>query len=423
MALVVLVGAQWGDEGKGKVVDAYGAAAQLLVHYAGGANPGQTLAIEGERHVFHLVPAAPLRDGKECLLGQGMAIDPRLLLHELDVLHARGVLRGALWVDERAHVVLPHHLLLDLLRDESMGASGTPRRGVGPCYADKHARRGIQIGDLASPGRLRKKLDVSFAAAEPALRALGGELPELEPVIEDYLACGERLAARVVDGGRHVGGVLFDGGHVLLEGQLGAMVDIDHGAYPFVVTASTVAGGACTGAGIPPTLIDEVVGVAKAYTTRAGAGPFVPEVTGDLADHLIRGGNEIVAATAQPRRVGMFDVPALRYAARVNGFERFALTKLDVLGGLPEIPVCLGYELDGEVHDEPPYQGMSRARPKTILMPGWPQDIRDCRTWDELPRDAKSYVRTLADAAGLEPCLIGVGSAPAQTIVLSNPFD
>ncbi len=418
MTVVTMVGAQWGDEGKAKIIDHLGARVDLLVRFAGGANYVQSLMVEGERVVVHLVPGAALRHGSTCLLGQGMAIDPLLLLEELASLRAAEALSGKLFVCERAHVVLPHHALLDTLRGEAEGASGAPRRGVGPCYADKVARRGIQIADLLRPEVFRARLAESLEAAAPAIRALGGEVPDAAPIAERYLACGEELEELIVDGAKSVRRFVTEGRNVVLEALLGTMVDIDHGYYPFVVGTSTVAGAAPLGAGIPTRLIDRVVGVAKAYSTRAGAGPFPLELTGLVARHLLEGGHEVGAMATRPRRIGMFGVPDVRYAAQVNGFELLALTKLDVLTGLAEIPICTGYELDGAPTDEPPFADAGHARAVIEMLPGWTEPLDECRSFDDLPPNAQRYVRKIESATGLTIASIGVG--PDQTIVLKD---
>lgn len=417
MSVVVVVGAQWGDEGKGKIVELLTERAGLLVHYAGGYNPGQSLMAGGDRLVFHLLPANAIRRGVSCLLAQGMAIDPVLLLEELEVLETHGAAKGELRIDQRAHLVLPHHIRLDELRAEVEGASGAPRRGIGPAYGDKVGRRGVQVGDLLVPERFESKVRASLDAAAPGLRALGGALPEAGPIIDRYLGCAEKLRARVVDGSRWVSDAIKSGQNVVLEAPFGTMIDLDQGSYPFVVTASTIAGGACTGTGIAPKSIDRVVGVAKAYATRSGPGPFALEVTGDLAAHLQRVGGELSPVTGRARRCGMFGVPELRYAARINGFDTLALTKLDVLTGLDEIPVCVGYELDGNIKDEPPFEGLSRAKPLLEMAPGWKESLRDCRSFQDLPPNARKYVELIESASGVRIGMVGVGPDRSETIV------
>ncbi|MCB9595167.1 MAG: adenylosuccinate synthase [Sandaracinaceae bacterium] len=416
MTVVAVVGAQWGDEGKGKVIEAIAPKAALVVQYAGGYSPGQTLVAEGERFVLHVVPSGSLRSGKSCLLAQGMALDPRLVLEELEILETHGALAGDLRIDQRAQVVLPHHIALDQLREESEGASGSPRRGIGPAYMDAVGRRGIRMGDLLVPDGLEGRIAASIEASAHALRELGAPIPDAKQVLDEYVAAGEKLRSRIVDGSRLILDLRASGEMVVLEGPFGTMVDQDHGYYPFVVGASTVAGGACTGTGISPKAIDRVIGVAKAYITRPGLGPLPSEVTGDLASTLQDRGGELSPTSARPRRCGMFDVPVLRYSARVNGFDELALTKLDVLSGLDEIPVCVGYELDGDVRDEPPFEGQSRMQPLTEMLPGWTEPLSDCRAWEELPANARGYVEFIERNSGVRITLVSVGPDKAQTI-------
>ena len=417
MSVVAVVGAQFGDEGKENVVELLAADASLVASYAGGYDPGQSLVAEGERLVIHVVPSGLLRMGRACLLAQGMVIDPRRLLEELALLEAHHAQHGELSICQRAIVVLPHHVEIDRLRDEVEGASGAPRRGLGPALADEVGRRAVRMGDLLRPDVLRERVRASVEGAAPLLERLGGAVPDVEEIVDTYAACGEKLAGRIVDGSRVLTALAKQGKRVILAGGFGTMVDIDHGYYPYVVAASTVAGGAATGTGIAPRLIDRVVGVAKAYTTRSGPGPLPSEVEGELARRLTTAGGEISPTTARPRRCGMFDVPVLRYAARVNGFDSVVLTKLDVLTGIEELPVCVGYELDGEVHDEPPFEGGARMRPLVEILPGWNEPIADCREWDALPDNARRYVELIEQASGVPIDVIKVGPDRAQTIV------
>ena len=415
MSVVAVVGAQWGDEGKAKIVDVLAGDDSLIVQYAGGYDPGQAFVAQGERLVFHTVPANALRKGRTVLLAQGMALDPRLILEELELLEAHGALGGELLIDLRAQVVLPHHIELDRLRDEVEGASGAPRRGLGPAYQDRVARRGVRMGELLDAGSLAEEIGRSIEAARPLLESLGGEAPEIGPIAEAYAAAGEKLKARLVNGSRRIAAVA-EAGDVVLEGPLGTMVDLDHGFYPYVVSASTVSGGACIGTGIAPRRIDRVVGVAKAYATRSGPGPLPSEVTGDLAATLQEKGGEISPITARPRRCGMFDVAVLRYAARVNAMNSVAITKLDVLTGLDEIPLCVGYEVDGAVQDEPPFEGFSRMQPLVEMCAGWSDPLGDCRTFEELPANARRYVEMIEETSGVPVEYVGVGPDRAQTI-------
>lgn len=410
MPVVTVVGAQWGDEGKATIIAELGGRVELLVRYSGGASYVQSLVAGGEHVVVSLVPATALGHGSTCLLGQGMVIDPILLMEEVAQLRAVDAMRGKLFVCERAHLVLPHHALLDQLRNEAEGASGAPRRGIGPAYGDKLSRRGVQVMDLLRPEVFKQRLAESIETAAPSIRALGGEVPAAAPIAERYLRCAEELEDLIVDGHKSVLGFVSRGRNVVLEGLLGTMVDVDHGHYPFVVGASTVAAGAPLGAGIPPHLVDRVVGVAKAYATRAGAGPFTLELGGAIAQHLVTVGREVGASATRPRRCGMFGIPELRYAAAVNGFTQIALTKLDVLTGLGEIPICVGYEVDGVREDEPPFDGASRAKPIVEMLAGWTEPLGDCRRWDDLPANARAYVEAIEKKADVTVASIGVGA-------------
>lgn len=410
MPVVTVVGTQWGDEGKATVIAELGARVELLVRYSGGANYVQSLVAGGEHIVVGLVPATALRHGSTCLLGQGMVIDPIVLAEEVAALRAVDAMRGKLFVCERAHVVLPHHALLDQLRSEPEGASGAPRRGVGPCYGDKLSRRGVQVMDLLRPEVFRARLAESLENAAPAIVALGGEVPSAGPIAERYLTCADEIEDLIVDGHKSVLGFVSEGRNVVLEGLLGTMVDVDHGHYPFVVGASTVAAGAPIGAGIPPHLVDRVVGVAKAYSTRAGAGPFTLELGGAVAQHLATVGREVGASALRPRRCGMFGIPELRYAAAVNGFTQIALTKLDVLTGLSEIPLCVGYEIDGKREDEPPFVDASRSTPVVEMLAGWTEPLDECRRWDDLPANARAYVEAIERKADVRVASIGVSA-------------
>lgn len=417
MTVIAVVGAQWGDEGKGNIVELLASEAAIVAKYAGGYDPGSSIVLDGERLVFHVAPSALLRMGARVLLAQGMAIDPRLLLEELSTLEEHGASHGRLEICQRALVVLPHHVEIDRLRDEVEGASGAPRRGVGPAFGDEVARRAVHVGDLLRPAVLTEQVRASIDGNAPLLAALGGKAPDANAIVDAYAALGERLRPRMVDGGRVIHDLAKAQKRVVIEGGHGTMVDIDHGYYPYVVAASTVAGGAAIGTGIAPRLIDRVIGVAKAYTTRSGPGPLPSELSGELALRLIDIGGEISPTTARPRRCGMFDVPVLRYAARVNGFDSVAMTKLDVLSTLEEIPVCVGYELDGDVRDEPPFEGGSRMQPLMEMLPGWKAQIGDCREWDDLPANARRYVEFIEQTSGVPIDIVKVGTDRAQTIV------
>jgi adenylosuccinate synthase len=426
MAVVIIVGAQWGDEGKGKVVDLYTEHADMVARYAGGANAGHTLVVDGQKLVTRLIPSGVLRAGVTCVLGEGMVIDPRGLLEEIDSCKARGLLADErdLVVAERAHVILPYHLDLDRLRESRAGAIGTTKRGIGPAYEAKAARRGVRMGDLLRPERLRGLVERNLEEVNLEITRLGGEARAAGPIVDDALAQGERLRRCLGDAGRTVYQAVRKGKSVLFEGAQGMLLDLDHGTYPYVTSSSTVAGGACTGLGIGPTEVDAVVGIAKAYTTRVGGGPFPTELTGALGDRLRETGGEYGAVTGRARRCGWLDIPALRLAVRMNGLSGLALTKLDVLSGIRPLHMCVGYKLDGHALDELPLDetDITRVEPVYEVADGWSEDTRQIRDLDDLPAGARKYLARIEALLGVPIYLVSVGPNRAETIVLRNPF-
>ncbi len=427
MSVVIVVGAQWGDEGKGKVVDLYTEPAEAVVRYGGGANAGHTLVIHGQKLVTHLVPSGVCHPGKRCVLGDGMVIDPRTLLEEIAALQGRGLLAGGeLLVGRDAHVILPYHQRIEALREGRKGAIGTTRRGIGPAYEAKVGRRGVRIRDLARPEKLRELVAANLDELVPVMLHLGGDAPtaaEVEGWIERALADGEQLAPHVGDASRFVASAVAAGKHVLFEGAQGSLLDIDHGTYPYVTSSSTIAAGACQSGGIGPTKIDRVVGITKAYATRVGAGPFPTELLGPDGDALREAGGEYGATTGRPRRCGWLDLPALRLGVRLSGMDGLALTKLDVLAGLPEVAACVAYRLDGQELDELPTDpdDIARAEPVFERFPGWPS-LTGVRAWDDLPPTARAYVEAIQARAGVPFYLISVGADRADTITLHDPF-
>lgn len=425
MSIVVVVGAQWGDEGKGKIVDLYTQNVDMVVRYGGGANAGHTLVVDGNKIVLHLIPSGVLHPKTRCVLAQGTVVDPAVLLREMDEVQAKGLLGpGRLAISDRAHIVLPHHPLIDGLREGEAGknAIGTTKRGIGPAYEDKIARRGVRMGDLLDRARLTDKVERNRAAWEPVIRALGGALPPIHETIEAYLAHGERLRPYIMDTSRFVAEAIARKERVLLEGAQGTMLDVDHGTYPFVTSSNTIAGGACAGAGIGPTVITEVVGITKAYATRVGGGPFPTELHGDEGSRLREVGAEFGATTGRPRRCGWLDMPALRYAVRINGIGSLALTKLDVLSGLNEVRLCVAYELDGERITELPYDDFEKLVPVYETLPGWTEDLRGCRALKDLPQNARAYVARIEELAACRVGLVSVGADRVETIMLHDPF-
>jgi adenylosuccinate synthase len=422
MPATVVVGAQWGDEGKGKIVDLLTPFADVVVRYAGGANAGHTLVVRGEKIVLHLVPSGILHAGQECIVGQGCVVDAGTLLEEIDLLETRGIsTKGRLFVADRAHVVLPHHRLIDALREQADPKIGTTKRGIGPAYEDKVGRVGVRVGDLVRPG-LEAKIAANLASWSPRIEALGGTTPSASEITATLLAHAERLRPYVADGARRAGDAIARGAKVLLEGAQGTMLDIDYGTYPFVTSSSATSGGACTGGGVGPTRIERVIGICKAYATRVGGGPFPTEMHGEAGEALRQAGAEFGATTGRPRRCGWLDLPALRFAARVNGMTSIAMTKLDVLTGMPELQLATGYRLDGEVIDEPPFEGLERVEPIYETHAGWTEDVTHCRTLAELPTNAREYLARIEELVGCPIGIVSVGPDREQTIGLTEPF-
>jgi adenylosuccinate synthase len=431
MAAVVIVGAQWGDEGKGKVVDLYTEFADMVVRYGGGPNAGHTLVVrtqgKDDKVVVRLIPSGILRPEVRCVLGQGMVIDPASLVSEIDELARRGHLpteldARRLAVADRAHAILPYHVLVDTLREQGDGAIGTTKRGVGPCYEDKVGRRGVPLGAFRDLARVETLARAALSAWEPTIRALGGKPPELGEVMAKVAPLAPRIVPLLADAGALVDAALKAKKNVLLEGAQGTLLDIDHGTYPFVTSSSAVAGGACTGAGVGPTRIDAVIGLTKAYCTRVGSGPFPTELSNETGERLRKRGDEFGSVTGRPRRTGWLDLPALRYAVRVNGLSGLALTKLDVLTGLTELSVCVAYERKKERFSELPAEDLGAYTPVYETLKGWSEDLAGARSLADLPAAARAYVERIEKLAECTVALVSVGSRRDETIVLSNPF-
>src|SRR5438105_4280307 len=429
MSNVVIVGAQWGDEGKGKIVDLFTSWADVVVRYQGGANAGHTLVVGGVKTVLHLVPSGVLHAGKRCFIGNGVVVDPEALDDEIDLLKSRGLLADPqqLVVSENAHVILPYHKRIDVGREQKTGRTkiGTTGRGIGPCYEDKVARRGIRMRDLLKPDALRAKLTERIDEANSQIRALGGEPVELKKVHGQAVKLGEKLAPYVGDASEKLAHEVERGKAVLFEGAQGTLLDVDHGTYPFVTSSNTVAGNAAVGAGLGPTSIHSVIGISKAYTTRVGNGPLPTELNDAAGERLRTVGVEYGATTGRPRRCGWFDALVLRYAARVNGLSGLALTKLDVLTGFEKLEIAVAYKLsNGKTVAEFPSDPelLAEAQPIYEEMPGWKEPIGDLREYSELPANARRYVERVEQLVGVEAIAVSVGAERAQTIVRKNPF-
>jgi adenylosuccinate synthase len=423
MPNIVIAGAQWGDEGKGKVVDLLSDKVQVVARYNGGHNAGHTIRVGSERFVLHLIPSGILHPGILCVMGQGIVIDPWALETEIGELRARGVaVDENLVVSDRAHLILPHHRALEAMAEEARGARkiGTTLRGIGPAYEDKAGRRGVRMGDLLRPGGLPVKLEEARRHFEAVCRGNGrpSEI-DWDAVVRDLAGFGERLAPRIADTSLALQREMARGYSVLFEGAQATLLDLDHGSYPFVTSSSAVAAGAATGLGIAPTRIDGALGIAKAYTTRVGGGPLPSEIGGKLEDEIREKGYEFGASTGRPRRCGWFDAVVARYAVRVNGFDSLALTKLDVLDELAEIKVCAAYRHEGRTLEDFPadLSVLEACEPVYETLPGWRAPTGAARDFADLPRAAQAYVDRLSELARCEIGIVSTGPDRADTLV------
>lgn len=421
MPAIVLVGAQWGDEGKGKATDAMGDTVDYVVKYNGGNNAGHTVVVGDETYALHLLPSGILTPGVTPVIGNGVVIDPAVLVDELDGLQARGVDISSMRISADAHLIPPYNRTLDKVVERFLGKRriGTTGRGIGPTYADKMSRIGIRVQDLFDEHILRQKVEGAVDQKNHLLvKAYNQRAVDVDEVTEELLSYTDRLRPMVTDTSLLLGGALDAGQTVLLEGGQATLLDVDHGTYPFVTSSNPTAGGACTGSGIPPTRIDRVIAVVKAYTTRVGEGPFPTELTDDEGDALRNAGHEFGTTTGRPRRCGWFDVPIARFSTRVNGVTDFVLTKLDVLTGWERIPVCVGYDVEGTRVDEMPMTQTEfhHATPVYEYLPGWTEDITGARELGDLPANARSYVETLEQYSGAPFSAIGVGPGREATI-------
>ena len=419
---IVIVGAQWGDEGKGKVTDLLAERADVVVRFQGGNNAGHTIVLDGELWKLHLMPSGILHPGKLCVIGNGVVIDPKVLTDELDELRGRRVDTSGLKISANAHLIMPYHLMLDHAGEARLGKLqiGTTRRGIGPCYADKAARLGIRVQDLLDEKILKKKIIAALEPKRLSLRPYAKDPRlDLQTMTDEYLTYGHRLEQYIADTSRLVLELLDSDRAVVFEGAQGALLDIDHGTYPFVTSSNPVAGAACIGAGVGPKDIDEVWGVTKAYSTRVGAGPFPTELDGTLADEIRERGGEYGTTTGRARRVGWLDLVALRYAARINSMTALAVTKLDVLSGIDPLCVCTRYRgAEGAEFDYFPYHQtvLHHAVGEYVELPGWREDLTGARSEDDLPQAARDYLQFVADFVRVPVALIGVGPAREEVI-------
>ena len=424
MSNLIVLGAQWGDEGKGKMVDLFSDRFDIVARYQGGHNAGHTVFIGDKKYILKLIPSGILRQGVRAVIGNGVVIDPLALLEEMEMLAKAGIaVEEQLSISNRAHVIFPFHRLAERISEgrSDRVAIGTTSRGIGPAYEDKIARRGIRLADLLDGDTFRETYCHLAADKETIARAFGiQDVIDFEAVRELYTNLAERIRPMVCDTAALLNREIAAGKSVLFEGAQGTMLDIDHGTYPFVTSSSAAAGGACVGTGVPPTRIDGIVGVTKAYITRVGSGPFPSEDEGSLGDDLRKAGNEFGSVTGRPRRCGWFDVPLLRYTSMVNGFDSLIVTKLDVLDHLPEIPVCVAYKLGGRQVDDMPatIRDMERLEPVYERLPGWSTSTRAASSFAELPEAARDYLTFLQERSGVEIGCVSTGPERNQTLVL-----
>ena len=427
LANVVVIGAQWGDEGKGKITDLLSKSADVVVRYQGGVNAGHTVVVQGQTFKLHLIPSGILYPDTECIIGCGTVIDPQVLLEELKQLEALHISTANLLISQSAHVTMPYHRLIDQASEERRGTHkiGTTGRGIGPTYADKSERTGIRVQDLMNPDALREQLQWTINYKNVILEKLYNLPPlDTEQVIDEYLGYAERLRPHVVDSSLKIYDAIQRRRNILFEGAQGTLLDLDHGTYPYVTSSNPVAGGACVGTGVGPTMIDRVIGVAKAYTTRVGEGPFPTELDGEVGELLCDRGAEFGTTTGRKRRCGWFDAVIGRYAVRINGMDCLAITKLDVLDALDEIKVCVAYEIDGENHENFPNSAreFARCRPVYKTLPGWQQSTADCRKLEDLPKQALDYLKFLAELMDVPIAIVSLGASRDQTIIVEDPI-
>ncbi len=427
LANVIVIGSQWGDEGKGKITDLLSKSADVVVRYQGGVNAGHTVVVNDQTFKLHLIPSGILYPDTECIIGSGTVIDPKVLIEELDLVEALGISTANLMISQAAHVTMPYHQLIDRASEERRGSQkiGTTGRGIGPTYADKSERTGIRIVDLMSRDRLKEQVHWTVNYKNLILEKLY-HLSPLDPdeVEKEYIEYADRLKPYVIDASLKIYNAIEGRRNILFEGAQGTLLDLDHGTYPYVTSSNPVAGGACVGAGVGPTMIDRVIGVAKAYTTRVGEGPFPTEINDEIGRLLRDRGAEFGTTTGRERRCGWFDAVIGRYAVRINGMDCMAITKLDVLDELPEIKVCVAYQIDGQRCEDFPSSPLELAKCQPIYetKPGWQQSTVHCQTLEDLPQQALDYLRFLAELMKVSIAIVSLGASRDQTIVVEDPI-
>lgn len=428
MSSLVVVGAQWGDEGKGKITDFLAERSDVVVRSQGGNNAGHTVVAGEKEYRFHLIPSGILYPNKVCIMGNGVVIDPKAFLEEVDSLETRGISTENLFISDRAHIIMPYHQALDALAEDQKDGEqqiGTTKKGIGPAYMDKTERSGIRVCDFIEEEVFRKKLETSLKEKNLILEKIYGVKPfDFEEIYEEYVGYAKRLKKYVKDTTILVYNAIEGGHKVLFEGAQGTLLDIDLGTYPFVTSSHPISGGAIIGAGVGPTAINKVIGVVKAYTTRVGKGPFPTELENETGDWIRNNGHEFGVTTGRARRCGWFDAVILKYAVRVNGLTSIAITKLDTLAGLDKVKICVGYEFNGEkIKDFPAsLEILGKCTPIYEELPGWGEEVRDARTYDELPVNARKYLERISNLCNVDIKMISIGPKRAETIVIGDIY-
>jgi adenylosuccinate synthase len=424
MSVTVLVGSQWGDEGKGKIVDILSEKYDVVTRYQGGANAGHTVEIGEKQYILHLIPSGILRENVICVIGNGVVIDPVALLDEIKLLEENGIsVKGRLFISHNAHLIMPYHKLLDSIKEKTEQKIGSTGRGIGPCYTDKFARKGIRIVDLLNRKVLEEKIRTNLGEKNNLLKNVyDHEGLDADKIVKEYINFDKEIDSYITDVPAYLGNVIAEGKSVLLEGAQGALLDVDFGTYPFVTSSSPTSGGACTGTGIPPTKINSVFGIVKAYTTRVGNGPFPSELVDADGEKLRKEGAEFGATTGRPRRCGWFDAFLLKYSAMINGVGSVAITKLDVLSHFDKIKVCVCYQLDGKTLKSFPtdVERLSKVKPIYEELNGWNEDITSCKSYSDLPVKTKEYLDYIAGQAGIKIEIISVGPKRRETIIVNS---
>lgn len=425
MAGYVVVGTQWGDEGKGKIVDVLGDKVDYVVRFQGGNNAGHTVVVDGKKHILHLLPSGLLHRQSKCIIGPGVVVDPFVFLEEISVIEKGGLNTDHVFISERAHLIMPYHIALDKYQEEYKKENkvGTTKRGIGPCYADKFQRVGLRVGDLLDFETFKEKLAFTLKMKnDEIVKLYGGEAFDLDKMIKDFEDIRETLLPRIIDAVEEVNNALDEDKFVLFEGAQAAMLDINYGTYPYVTSSSPTSAGVCAGAGVSPKKLDRIVGVVKAYSTRVGEGPFVTEQLNEDGDLIRSNGAEYGATTGRPRRCGWLDLVVVKHASRINGLTDLVITKVDILSGIKEIPVCVGYEIDGKVYDYIPasVEKVAKANPVYEVYPGWDEDISKIATWDELPENCKKYLKKIEEFTNTRISMVSVGPGREHNIYVHD---